>query len=355
MESTDTALTVPWVEKYRPESLDQVIAHQDIIHTIGQFIKHNQIPHLLLHGPPGTGKTSTILAVAKQLYGPHRRTMVLELNASDDRGINVVRETVKTFAESGTTMSSQLMFGGSSSNPDTPLQFPTKIKLVVMDEADQMTAPAQMALRRIMEKYAEHVRFCIICNYVNKINPALQSRCTKFRFPPLPESEMKAKAFQVALNEGIELTEDGCATLAHLSGGDMRRVLNVLQAAVMSNTGAVIDSARILDCVGLPQKEEVQVIFKSLCEAKFSETYDAIIKMQTVRGYSLQDIITAIYDKSLTVEWPLIPPLVLFPRLAEIEHRLTHGADESIQAAALVSAFIEVRIELEKLKFVIQT
>lgn len=156
--STVKKANLPWVEKYRPNALQELISHEDIINTIRRFISEDKLPHLLFYGPPGTGKTSTILACAKELYSPREfSSMVLELNASDDRGINVVRGQVLNFASTRTI-------------------FNSGFKLVILDEADSMTQDAQNALRRIIEKFTENVRFCLICNYLSKIIPALQSR-----------------------------------------------------------------------------------------------------------------------------------------------------------------------------------
>ena len=162
---------LPWVEKYRPKEMSDLVSHEQIIGTITKLIDAGKLPHLMLYGPPGTGKTSTILACAHKLYGKHFSSMVLELNASDDRGIDVVREQIKEFA------STRQMF---SSAP----------KLIVLDEADNMTNPAQFALRRVIEKFTRNARFCIICNYASKIIPALQSRCTRFRFAPLSKEQV---------------------------------------------------------------------------------------------------------------------------------------------------------------------
>jgi replication factor C subunit 3/5 len=201
---------LPWVEKYRPSALDELISHQDIITTIGKLIDSNALPHLLFYGPyvnitqqtaaahattrialpdadaqlcclcpccvvsPGTGKTSTILAVARKVNGPNYKQMVLELNASDDRGIDVVREQIKDFA------SSRKLFSHG-------------LKLVILDEADAMTRVAQFALRRVIEKYTKSTRFCILANQVNRIIPALQSRCTRFRFGPLELEQVQSR------------------------------------------------------------------------------------------------------------------------------------------------------------------
>jgi len=173
---------LPWVEKYRPEGLQDVIAHEDIISTVSRLIDENQLPHLLFYGPPGTGKTSTALACAKKMFGAQYRSMTLELNASDDRGIDVVKDKIKEFA------STQKIFSSG-------------IKLIILDEADAMTSAAQAALRRVIEKYTKTTRFFLICNYVSKITMALQSRCTRFRFAPLSEQKISSMIDRVVKAE----------------------------------------------------------------------------------------------------------------------------------------------------------
>lgn len=214
------------VEKYRPATLADVSGHQDILATINKFVDTNRLPHLLLYGPPGTGKTSTILALARRIYGAENiRQMVLELNASDDRGIDVVREQIKTFA------STKQIFGGGASRSGGG-----SYKLIILDEADAMTNTAQMALRRIMEKYTANTRFCIIANYSHKLSPALLSRCTRFRFSPLKEQDIRVLVDKVIEEENVKTTQDATESLVRLSKGDMRRALNVLQACHASST-----------------------------------------------------------------------------------------------------------------------
>ncbi len=157
---------LPFVEKFRPSSLDDIVSHTEIISTVTKFVDEKKLPHLLFHGPPGTGKTSSIIAIAKKMFGKNYKNSTLELNASDERGIDVVRNQIKSFCAT-----QQIMSKG--------------IKLVILDECDAITSSAQFALRRIIEKYTKTTRFCLICNYVSKIIPALQSRCTRFRFSPL--------------------------------------------------------------------------------------------------------------------------------------------------------------------------
>lgn len=214
-ESNDVHVSsfLPFVEKYRPERLEDLTGQNDIVQTIIRLIDVGRLPHLLFYGPPGTGKTSTILAIARRLYGNGYKDMVLELNASDDRGIDVVREQIKDFA-------------------GTRKLFSTGVKLIILDEADAMTNDAQFALRRVIEKYTKNTRFCLIGNYVSKIIPALQSRCTKFRFSPLRKEQIEGKLRSIVDREGLSsrVSADGIEAILRLSNGDMRKVLNVLQA-----------------------------------------------------------------------------------------------------------------------------
>jgi replication factor C subunit 3/5 len=222
------------VEKYRPHNLEDVAGHQDILSTIEKFISANRLPHLLFYGPPGTGKTSTILALARKIYGnENMRRMVLELNASDDRGIDVVRDQIKTFAST-----KQIFMSKQSQVENATL---ATYKLIILDEADAMTNAAQMALRRIMEKYTANTRFCIIANYSHKLSPALLSRCTRFRFSPLKEVDIRLKVDQVLANEHIDITPEATESLVRLSKGDMRRSLNVLQACYASSESLSFD------------------------------------------------------------------------------------------------------------------
>lgn len=371
---------LPWVEKYRPSGLQDLLSHKDIISTIEKFISSGQLPHLLFHGPPGTGKTSTIHAISKYIYKDRKYQMVLELNASDDRGINVVRDAIKSFSESASTTLNHVS-GASSSNSDIEMidsnagtfncnkNLCENIKLIILDEADMMTSTAQMALRRIMERYSEHVRFCIICNYVNKITPALQSRCTRFRFSPLPIQDIRNRLSEIALSERIFITQEGQESLIKSSRGDMRKVLNVLQSCNMSNYGNIkkhkdseelkgistegfityINEEMIHRILGIPTKSEMDNLFGILSRESFSNGCYALKNSQNDYGYSTQDFVDGLYNKSLEVNWPDEVVPLLLKRLADIEYRLSRGASEDIQLAAIVSCFHEVRMEMEKL------
>ncbi|KAG6813838.1 Subunit of heteropentameric Replication factor C (RF-C) [Tricholoma furcatifolium] len=314
---------LPWVEKYRPVTLDDVVSHKDITTTIEKFIEKNRLPHLLFYGPPGTGKTSTILAVARRIYGPDYKKQILELiyeklNASDERGIDVVREQIKQFAETRTL-------------------FSKGYKLIILDEADMMTQQAQAALRRVIEQYTKNVRFCIICNYVNKIAPAIQSRCTRFRFTPLPIVEVEKRLNVIVEAEKVNLTEEGKKALLKLSKGDMRRVLNVLQAchAAYDTTG----ETEIYNCTGNPHPSDIESIVNSMLSDEFTTSYQMISNMKTERGLALQDLLTGAFEFVETLELKPHARIYLLDHLATTEHRLSTGASEKIQLTALLGAF----------------
>ncbi|NXA71157.1 RFC5 factor, partial [Mohoua ochrocephala] len=335
------------VEKYRPQALSELVSHRDILSTVQRFISEDRLPHLLLYGPPGTGKTSTILACARQLYREREfGSMVLELNASDDRGIDIVRGPILSFASTRTI-------------------FKKGFKLVILDEADAMTQDAQNALRRVIEKFTENTRFCLICNYLSKIIPALQSRCTRFRFGPLTPELMVPRLQHVIQEEGVDVTEDGMKALVTLSSGDMRRALNILQSTSMA-FGKVTEE-NVYTCTGHPLKSDIANILDWMLNQDFSTAYRKIMELKTLKGLALQDILTEIhlfvhrgghrvrlrmilerpnFPLALT-EWFFLstvdfPPSIriqLLIKLADIEYRLAAGTSEKIQLSSLIAAF----------------
>ncbi|CAG9561840.1 unnamed protein product [Danaus chrysippus] len=311
---------LPWVEKYRPSKLEDLVSHDDIVKTINQFMKENQLPHLLFYGPPGTGKTSTILACAKQMYTPQQfNSMVLELNASDDRGIGIVRGQILSFASTRTI-------------------FKAGPKLIILDEADAMTNDAQNALRRIIEKYTENVRFCIICNYLGKIIPALQSRCTRFRFAPLHQNQIIPRLKDIAEKEKVTITEDGVKALLTLSGGDMRKVLNTLQSTWLAYKH--VNEDNVYTCVGHPLRSDINYILNCLLnENDFAVCFKQIQDLKISKGLALGDILTEIHTIIHRVKFPPDVLITLLIKMADSEARLASGCNERIELAALISAF----------------
>ncbi|ETS85671.1 Replication factor C subunit 3 [Pestalotiopsis fici W106-1] len=342
--------SLPWVEKYRPVSLTDVSGHQDILATINKFVDSNRLPHLLLYGPPGTGKTSTILALARRIYGEQNmRQMVLELNASDDRGIDVVREQIKTFAST-----KQIFTVGASARPGGMASY----KLIILDEADAMTNTAQMALRRIMEKYTANTRFCIIANYTHKLSPALLSRCTRFRFSPLKEADIRVLVDKVIMEEDIKITSDATDALVKLSKGDMRRALNVLQACHASSTPLqpkdgpkiaekdivrdTITIQTIYNCIAAPPPDAIQKIAETLLSTSdVSSCLSTINTLKVANGLALADIITALSEILTTMDVKPEAMIRWLDGLAEIEYRMAGGGSEAIQTGAVVGVVRE--------------
>lgn len=309
---------LPWVEKYRPVSLDQLISHEEIIETINRFIEQNRLPHLLFYGPPGTGKTTTILAIARKIYKEKYKSMILELNASDDRGIDVVREQIKSFASTRTIFSSGM-------------------KLIILDEADAMTNPAQAALRRIIEKYTKNVRFCIICNYVSKIIPALQSRCTRFRFSPLKVDQIEKRLNYIVKCENVEMTENGKKALLKLSKGDMRKTLNILQSTHAA-FGSITEES-VYTCVGHPLQSDISAIVESMLSEDYSVSFLRIQKLIKEKGLALQDVLTEVAAYALQLDLPPNSRIYLTSSIADIEYNLSLGCSEQLQLGDLISTF----------------
>lgn len=313
---------VPWIEKYRPQTLDDLASHADIKGTLEKFMKDGSLPHLLFHGPPGTGKTSTILACARKLYGQQQfAQMVLELNASDDRGIDIVRGQILNFA------SSRGIYASS------------KFKLVILDEADQMTNDAQSALRRIIEKYADNTRFCLITNYLNKITPAIQSRCTRFRFGPLSPEQILPRMQLIVENEKIKITSDGKNAIHELSQGDMRRVVNLLQSTAMSFPGEEINEVKVYQCCGHPLKSDINRIIELLLNSDIKTTFKEIQQLKIDKGLALQDILTEISNMVGLITFPPEIKLEIYIKLADIEYHLNNGGSEKIYLSAMIAAF----------------
>ncbi|KAF5735496.1 replication factor C subunit 3-like [Tripterygium wilfordii] len=318
----------PWVEKYRPQSLADVAAHRDIIDTIDRLTSENRLPHLLLYGPPGTGKTSTILAVARKLYGPQYHNMILEMNASDDRGIDVVRQQIQDFAST-----QSFSFGVKAS-----------VKLVLLDESDAMTKDAQFALRRVIEKYTKNTRFALICNHVNKIIPALQSRCTRFRFAPLDPIHVTERLKHVIAEERLDVSESGLAAVVRLSNGDMRKALNILQSTHMASQQITEEAVYL--CTGNPLPKDIEQISYWLLNESFSEIFKRTSEIKARKGLALVDIVREVTMFVFKIKMPSNVRVQLINDLADIEYRLSFGCNDKLQLGSLIATFTRARSAL---------
>lgn len=273
---------------------------------------------MLFYGPPGTGKTSTALAIARQLYGPElMKTRVMELNASDERGINVVREKVKSFA------------AGAIGAPAPGYPCPP-FKLLILDEADSMTQDAQNALRRTMEAYSKVTRFCFICNYVSRIIEPLASRCAKFRFKPLVEGIMTARITHICGAEGVALDDDAMSTLSAVSGGDLRKAITTLQSAVRLSGPAVSRSA-ILDVSGQIPPEVTRQLLAACKQPGFGRV-QAAVQDVIAEGYAAQALLLQLQQEMLADDSiPGLRKAAASEWLALADKALVDGADEFLQ------------------------
>lgn len=253
---------LPWVEKYRPSCFDDIISQKYIIESLNKLIDNNCLSHVLFYGLPGTGKTTTIFACAKKIYGSSHNSMILELNGSDDRGIDIVRDKIKSFANYSLTDDNY-----------------TK-KLVILDEADAMTFDAQFALRKVIDNYINTTRFCLICNYITKIIPALQSRCQLFRFLPINQNDHIMKIISIVHNEKINIDNDAIKLIVDISDGDMRKSINLLQTIFMTTNNTAINKKTIYTLIGYPFNEKNILTTLVYSTSNIHSIFTEIIKSQ---------------------------------------------------------------------------
>lgn len=319
---------MPWVERFRPRNLDDIISHRQTVATLKEFIKKKQLPHLLLYGPPGTGKTSIVMACAREIYGSNYSLMVLEINASEERGIETVRNKIKDF----------IMTKGVFLDKDT-----SAYKLVILDEADAMTPDAQAMLRSVIERHTINVRFCIICNFIKKINPAIQSRCTTFKFSPLASADISNRLREICTEMNVKITVDGIDTIVKIARGDMRKVVNILQSTSM--VYPVVNSINVATCIGYPATDDMNNIFDFLISGNVSTAYEKINSIITENGYGLIDIVTELTDMTTKMFLEGINEMdqhkfsLIVTRLKDIEINLTLCPNDGIQLAGIIGLF----------------
>ncbi|MCD4739750.1 replication factor C small subunit [archaeon] len=308
---------LPWTEKYRPHVLSEVVGQEEVVKRLKAYAKSKNMPNLLFTGRAGIGKTASALALAHELYGEELRRSFLELNASDERGINVIREKVKDFAAT-------LSLGN------------VPFKIIFLDESDSLTRDAQNALRRTMERYSRTCRFILSCNYSSKLIPPIQSRCAIFRFTPLSEDNMKTRVEYIAKEEGLTLDKKALEAIVYVSQGDMRKAVNVLQ--VVSSTSEHIDEDTVYKVTSKARPEEVKKMIDLATKGEFINARDQLDKLMYEYSLSGEDVLfqlnsEIIRNESISDELKL----KLIDKIGETDFRVSEGANERIQLEAFLA------------------
>jgi len=305
-----------WVEKYRPKKLSDVIGQKHIVERLEAYVRTRSMPHMLFAGPAGCGKTTSAIALAKELYGDQWRDNLIELNASDERGIDIVRGKIKDFARAASIGQADF-------------------KIIFLDEADSLTSDAQAALRRTMERYTQTCRFILSCNYSSKIIEPIQSRCAVFRFRPLVEGDVRTYLVRIAGGEKIEVTDDGFVSIISLSGGDLRKATNILQVA--ASMGKRVDQETVYESTANIRPAEIYELLTTAIKGNFISARSKLDELIVKHGLSGEDIIAGIHRAVFDLPVSEDSKIRLVDRIGEAEFRMVSGASERIQLEALLA------------------
>jgi replication factor C subunit 3/5 len=322
---------IPWIEKYRPNTIDEIVGNGQVISILDNMVEKNSLPHIILFGSSGTGKTSTVLAFAKKIYGKFYRHMILELNGSDDRGINVVREQIKEFCSTNNNL--YKMFNKKN-----------MYKLVILDEVDSMTLDGQFALRRIIENYTENTRFCLICNYITKITPALRSRCLAFRYEPLSNDFIMDKLYDIMDKEKVDLEDDIIDKIVFKSNGDLRKSINMLQC--LTTFSKISKNNDITLLFNMIDNKDIEIILNELKSSNnFTKKYNTIKNIINLKEYNLTDIIYHIIDQIIAKGLSTTKGVKeinkrIIKELSKLELKTYNNLDNDLIICSLIGTFI---------------
>jgi replication factor C small subunit len=305
-----------WVEKYRPETLAEIAGQEAITERLQSYVDRDDLQHMLFSGQAGIGKTTAAMAIAHELYGDDWADNFLELNASDERGIDVVRDRIKSFARTS--------FGG------------VNYRIIFLDEADALTSDAQSALRRTMEQFSNNVRFILSCNYSSQIIDPIQSRCAVFRFSPLSDEAVGGQIRTIADQEDLAVSDDGVEALVYAADGDMRKAINGLQAA--SATGGAVDEEAVFAITSTARPEEIKAMVEAALDGDFTAARASLDELLTEEGIAGGDIIDQIHRSVWEFEMSDDQAVQVLDRVGETDFRITEGANERIQLEAMLAS-----------------
>jgi len=307
-----------WVEKYRPQKFSEIIGQQEIVSRLQIFVDKKTLPHLLFAGPAGTGKTTAALCIARELFGEGWRQNLLELNASDERGIDTIRTKVKDYARTRPI-------------GDVPY------KIIMLDESDALTADAQHALRRTMEMFTHSTRFILDCNFSSRIIEPIQSRCAIFRFRRLTDKDIEQMFKRIARAEKLTIAPEAVKAIAYLSEGDMRKAINILQAA--ATLGKRVTEKSVYGVSAAAKPEEVRQMLELALAGKFEEARNKLHELLIDRGLAGEDVLNQVHKEIFNLKLPERAKVELVDRVGEFSFRLTQGANERIQLEAMLAHF----------------
>ncbi len=310
-----------WTEKYRPSKFKDFKGHENIVKRVKAFVDAKNVPHMLFSGPAGLGKTTLAIITVKELFGEDWNKNFLETNASEERGIDVVRNKIKDFART------------RAIGTDLP-------KIIYLDEADALTRDAQNALRRTMEKYSGTARFILACNYSSKIIDPIQSRCSVFRFKPLENESVKEIIDSIGKEEKLKIDEKAVKALQEISGGDVRRVTNVLQSCAA--VSKEINEDLIYEIVSIARPKEILDVLKIAVGKNFIKARDLLLDVMLKHGLSGLDVVKQIQKEIWNLDIEDEKKVELVEQCGEIEFRMVEGSDEFIQLESLLSRFVLV-------------
>jgi len=308
-----------WIEKYRPARLSDIVGQEAIVERLSSYVRTKNLPHLLFTGTAGVGKTTAAVTLAREIFCDSWQMNFRELNASDERGIDVVRNQIKQFART------------------TPLGDAT-FKILFLDEADALTTDAQAALRRTMESYAQTCRFILSCNYSSKIIDPIQSRCAIYRFKPLSPDAVREEICRIAGCENLTVSEDAMGAIIYIAQGDMRKAINALQgAAILGNR---IDAPMVYAITSTARPEEIDELLSLSLSGDFDGAETLLSQLMQDRGIAPNELINQCYRALVKRNMDRALKVQLIDHLGEADFRLSEGADADIQMEALIARFV---------------